>query len=59
MSKIRRNITVGRVFQVLFYALGFPLMVHLVLISSQPLMDNPLIGNWQDRAVWHAQLLQG
>ncbi|MGI6136372.1 MAG: hypothetical protein ACOYEE_01015 [Christensenellales bacterium] len=45
MSKIRRNITVGRVFQVLFYALGFPLMVHLVLISSKPLMDNPLIGS--------------
>jgi len=51
MSKIRRNITVGRVFQVLFYALGFPLMVHLVLISSKPLMDNPLIGTGQTQLI--------
>lgn len=44
MSKIRRNITVGRTFQVLFYALGFPLMVHLIFISSKVLTKNPLIG---------------
>ena len=34
MVKTRRKITALRVLQVLFYALGFPLFVHLVLLAS-------------------------
>lgn len=42
MVKIRRKITMNRVFQVLFYALGFPLLTHLVMLATSPLRENPL-----------------
>lgn len=42
MVKTRRKITTLRVLQVLFYALGFPLFVHLVMLVARPLSDSNL-----------------
>ena len=42
MVKTRRKITTLRVLQVLFYALGFPLFVHLVMLIARPLSDSSL-----------------
>lgn len=49
MEKIRRNITAARIFQFLFYALSFPLIVHLILIASGPLIDNNMIANGENQ----------
>lgn len=43
MVKTRRRITTWRVLQILFYALGFPLFVHLVMLVSRPLADSSLV----------------
>lgn len=51
MLKLRRNITAARIFQFLFYALGFPLIVHLVLVSSGPLIDNGLVNSGEEQLI--------
>ncbi|MBQ8177939.1 MAG: hypothetical protein IJ033_01975 [Clostridia bacterium] len=45
MEKVRRKITILRVLQVVFYALGFPLFVHLVMLANKPIADSYLAGN--------------
>lgn len=45
MVKVRRKITILRVLQVVFYALGFPLFLHLVMLANKPLEDSYLAGN--------------
>lgn len=40
MNKIRRKITVSRFFQFLTYLLSFPLLVHLVLLSSKTMRND-------------------
>lgn len=62
MVKIRRKITMNRVFQVLFYALGFPLFVHLVMLSTSPIRANELsvyawIGVIGAAALWVVAIL--
>ena len=50
MVKTRRKITALRVLQVLFYALGFPLFVHLVLLASSSYRDSFFVsgfGAWK------------
>ena len=50
MVKTRRKITALRVLQVLFYALGFPLFVHLVLLASSSYRDSYFVagfGAWK------------
>ena len=42
MEKVRRKITVLRVLQVVFYALGFPLFVHLVMLTNKPVAESYL-----------------
>lgn len=50
MVKTRRKITALRVLQILFYALGFPLFVHLVLLASSSYRDSYFVsgfGAWK------------
>lgn len=42
MGKVKRKISVLRALQVAFYALGFPLFVHLVVLASKTVRENPL-----------------
>ncbi len=42
MEKVRRKITILRVLQVVFYALGFPLFLHLVLLANKSVADSYL-----------------
>ncbi len=42
MEKVRRKITILRVLQVVFYALGFPLFVHLVMLTAKPIQESTL-----------------
>ena len=42
MEKVRRKITVLRVLQVVFYALGFPLFLHLVMLTNKPVQESYL-----------------
>ncbi len=42
MEKVRRKITILRVLQVVFYALGFPLFVHMVMLTAKPVQDSYL-----------------
>ena len=42
MEKVRRKITVLRVLQVVFYALGFPLFLHMVMLTNKPVQDSYL-----------------
>lgn len=45
MEKVRRKITILRVLQVVFYALGFPLFLHLVMLANKPIAESYLAGN--------------
>lgn len=45
MEKVRRKITILRVLQVVFYALGFPLFLHLVMLANKPLSESYLAQN--------------
>ena len=45
MEKVRRKITILRVLQVVFYALGFPLILHLVMLANKPIAESYLAGN--------------
>ena len=40
MDKIRRKINILRVLQVVFYALGFPLFVHMVMLTAKPVQES-------------------
>ncbi len=42
MEKVRRKITILRVLQVVFYALGFPLFVHMVMLAAKPISESTL-----------------
>ena len=42
MDKVRRKINVLRVLQVVFYALGFPLFVHMVMLTAKPIQESYL-----------------
>ena len=42
MDKIRRKIRIQRVLQVVFYALGFPLFVHMVMLTARPVQESYL-----------------
>lgn len=45
MEKVRRKINFLRVLQVVFYALGFPLFVHMVMLTARPVQDSYLAEN--------------
>ncbi len=42
MDKIKRKINVLRVLQVVFYALGFPLFIHMVMLTNKPVQESYL-----------------
>ena len=45
MDKIRKKIRIQRVLQVVFYALGFPLFVHMVMLTARPVQESYLVGD--------------
>ena len=58
MVKTRRKITALRILQVLFYALGFPLFVHLVLLASSSYRDSNFVaGEILTSPVFYAAVL--
>ena len=42
MDKIRKKIRLQRVLQVVFYALGFPLFLHMVMLTNKPVQESYL-----------------
>lgn len=58
MVKTRRKITALRILQVLFYALGFPLFVHLVILASASYRDSNFVaGDLMSSPVLYAAVL--
>ena len=58
MVKTRRKITALRILQVLFYALGFPLFVHLVMLASASYRDSNFVaGDLMSSPVLYAAVL--
>ena len=58
MVKTRRKITALRILQVLFYALGFPLFVHLVILASSSYRDSNFVaGEILTSPVFYAAVL--
>ena len=45
MVKVRRKITILRVLQVVFYALGFPLFLHMVMLANRSTADSLVANN--------------
>ena len=58
MVKTRKKITALRILQVLFYALGFPLFVHLVMLASASYRDSNFVaGDLMSSPVLYAAVL--
>ncbi|MBO7155999.1 MAG: hypothetical protein J6V83_01185 [Clostridia bacterium] len=45
MVQVRRKITILRVLQVVFYALGFPLFLHMVMLANKSTADSLVVNN--------------